>query len=42
MVIDRFISKGHNNLTYTEITPGLRTYQAIKKYFILEPYLYRT
>ena len=40
VVIDRFISNWHNNLMNTEINPGLRTYQTIKKSFRLEPYLY--
>ena len=40
VVIDRFISNWHNNLINTEINPGLRTYQTIKKSFRPEPYLY--
>ena len=40
VVVDRFISDWHNNLINTEINPGLRTYQTIKKSFRLEPYLY--
>ena len=40
VVIDRFISNWHNHLINTEINPGLRTYQTIKKSFRLEPYLY--
>ena len=39
-VIDRFISNWHNNLINTELNPGLKTYQAIKKSFRPEPYLY--
>ena len=40
VVIDRFITNRHNNLMNTEINPGLRTYETIKKSFRLEPYLY--
>ena len=40
LVVDRFNSNWHNNLINTEINPGLRTYQIIKKSFRLEPYLY--
>ena len=40
VVIDRFTSNWHNNLINTEINPGLRTYQTIKKSFRPEPYLY--
>ena len=40
VVVDRFISNWQNNLINTEINPGLRTYQTIKKSFRMEPYLY--
>ena len=40
VVVDRFISDWPNNLINTEINPGLRTYQTIKKSYRLEPYLY--
>ena len=39
VVIDRFISNWHSNRINTEINPGLRTYQTIKKSFRPELYL---